>query len=161
VSKKEAEKRNKTALRIHSDFTVEAGYAYLFDKASAALYVSADYLGSGVQLYFVSPDFWVAGIFYGWRGAFSLGQVGLLPYVRFGVDYQNDKGFSDFGETSSDLVAGIPVALMVQGGLKVTTSKVPGLFVGGGFQYNLFNLMNDGYEDKMKMAVTVTAGYAF
>jgi serine protease Do len=163
VAQKETQKKNKEALRTDSDFTVEAGYAYLFDKAPAALYVAVDYLGFiGAQMYFAGPDFWTIGMFTGFRGQFFPGIIGLIPYVRFGCEYQNDKEYDKLKEENERLM-GFTVVMMIQGGLKVTTSKVPGLFGGIGFQYNLLDLRGNNYPEKhkMKMAVLITAGYAF
>ena len=46
-------------------------------------------------------------------------------------------------------------------GLKITTSAVPGLFMGLAFQYNYFNLTDKNYNNPMKMGCIITAGYAF
>ncbi|MDR2768473.1 MAG: hypothetical protein LBB82_09150, partial [Treponema sp.] len=54
---------------------------------------------------------------------------------------------------------GFPLAFVVQGGIKLTTSRIPGLYGGAGFQYNILTL-NDN-PDPMKMAVLVLAGYSF
>jgi serine protease Do len=163
VAQKETQKKRKEALRTDSDFTVEAGYAYLFDKAPAALYVSVDYLGFiGAQMYFAGPDFWTIGMFMGYRGEFVPGNIGLMPYIHFGFDYQNDREYNKLKEENERLI-GFPIVMMAQVGLKVTTSKVPGLFGGIGFQYNVFDLRGTDYPEnrKMKMAALITAGYAF
>jgi serine protease Do len=163
VVQKEPQKKSKETLRTDSDFTVEAGYAYLFNKAPAALYVSADYLGLiGVQTYFAGPDFWTIGMFMGFRGEFFPSTiVGLMPYIHFGFDYQNDKEYEKLKEENERMM-GFPIVMMIQGGLKVTTTKVPGLFGGIGFQYNIFDMRSDYPEEhKMKMALLITAGYAF
>jgi serine protease Do len=162
VTQKETQKKTKEALRTDSDFTVEAGYAYLFDKAPAALYVSIDYLGFiGAQMYFTGPDFWTLGAFAGFRGEFFPGNIGLMPYFHFGVDYHHDQLFDDMKK--NDDMMGFPMVMMVQAGLKVTTAKIPGLFGGAGFQYNVFDMRDKKFpeSERMKMAVIVTVGYAF
>jgi serine protease Do len=161
ITQKETAKKDKAALRTDSNFTVEAGYAYLFDKAPAALYVSVEYLRYvGAQMYFAGPDLWTVGAFIGYRGEFFPGNIGLMPYLHFGFDYQNDKDYEKFMDAAGKL-KGFPVAVMVQAGLKVTTARVPGLFGGIGFQYNIINMGFDDYDNRMKMALIVTAGYAF
>ncbi|MDR0587120.1 MAG: trypsin-like peptidase domain-containing protein [Treponema sp.] len=161
VAEKETKQKNKAALRTDSDFTVEAGYAYLFDKAPAALYVSIEYLRyMGAQAYFAGPDFWTIGAFIGYRGEFFPGNIGLMPYFFGGFDYQSDKDYEKFMDESGE-PKGFPLAVMLKAGLKVTTAKVPGLFGGIGFQYNIMNLGFDDYDNRMKMALTITAGYAF
>jgi len=51
--------------------------------------------------------------------------------------------------------------MTAQAGLKITTSAVPGLFMGLAFQYTVFDLMAEGYDNPMKMGCIITAGYAF
>ncbi|MDR3173557.1 MAG: trypsin-like peptidase domain-containing protein [Treponema sp.] len=160
IAKKETEKNNRKNLRINSNFTVEAGYAYLFDKAPAALYFSAvvtKYFGA--QIYFAGPDLVTFGVFAGYGGGFSLGSVGLMPYIYAGIDYHIDKDFDQAME--DEFMKGFPIVAMVKGGLKITTAAIPGLFGGVGFQYNLFDLRINDYKNGMKMAFTATAGYAF
>jgi serine protease Do len=166
VAKKEARREAEQNLRLDSKFHVEAGYASLFDKASAAAYAALDFYGMGLKLYFAGPDFWAIGGFVSIRGSFPLGKVGLMPYARAGIDYQSDKDYQDFKDYSDNNVSAPSVSFMVQAGLKVTTSYVPGLFGGLAFQYNLINMnefmgFDPKYNDAMDMALSVTAGYAF
>jgi hypothetical protein len=159
IVRRESERKTREALRTDSYVTLEAGYAHLFDKAPAALYASVDYRGLGLQVYFAGSDFISAGIFYGWRRGFSLGKVGLMPFIRAGIEYQKDKGFDE--HSKKEFLSGWPVSAMLRGDLRITTSMVPGLFIGAGFQYNIFSLMDKDYKDSMKMALSVTAGYGF
>lgn len=154
VAKKEAKREAEKNLRLDSKFHVEAGYAYLFEKAPAAAYASLEYYGMGLKLYFAGPDFWAAGLFVGYRASVPLGNVGLVPYIRAGIDYQSDKDYKD------DFPS---ISFMGQAGLKATLAYVPGLSVGLAFQYNLINMhefMGD-YNKGMKMGLAITAGYFF
>ena len=168
LAKKEKEKQQSEKLRTDNwSFHVEAGYATLFAKAPAALFVSADWLGFGAQLYFAGPDFLSFGAFAGYRWGIPAGNLGFMPYIRLGFDYHAiDKEFKywvDHGGHSA-----FPIAIYAQLGLKVTTTWVPGLFIGAGFQYNIISMHDfdpfdnsTGYIKKMRMALHVTAGYAF
>ena len=147
-------------LRIDdSNVHLEAGYANLFDKASFALYASADFGNFGAKVYFADSDFWAIGAFVNYRWGIPAGNLGFMPYLRLGADYMFDKEYNDFkDEFHPPAITG-----MGQAGLKVTTSYVPGLFIGAAFQFNFFNMANflTDYENAMKMAFAITAGYAF
>ncbi|MDR2471661.1 MAG: serine protease [Treponema sp.] len=165
LSRKERRREASERLRTDSAATFEAGYAYLFDKAPAALYVSADYQGMlGAKLYFAGSDLWALGGYMGRRWSIPAGNLGFSPYIRAGVDFLHDQEYEDFKGRYG--VNGFSLAFMLQGGLRFTTSYVPGLSVGAAFQYNIFNFQEFGgfdvkYDKAMKMAVSVTAGYSF
>jgi serine protease Do len=169
LAKKERQKKNNEKLRTDSwDFHVQAGYAYLFSKAPAALYASIDISFIGLQFFFAGPEFISIGGFFGWRGDFQAGSVGFMPFIRGGFEWQFDRDYKDWNTATDHGFA--PIAINAQAGLKVTTSYVPGLFIGVGFQYNVFNLhgldpwdiSNPYYcPNKMKMALIFSAGYAF
>jgi len=166
-AKKETPSRKKTELKIQktdeklhidSDFHLEAGYATLFDKAPTALYACAEIKRcGGFKVYYADAEFWAIGAFAGYRFDIPAGKIAYMPYFRIGFDYQNDKAYRDF--SASDL----PITFTLQAGLKVTSSYVPGLFAGAGFQYNIFDTHDENYDKKklMRMALTLTAGYAF
>ena len=166
-AKKETPSRKKTELkiqktdeklRIDSPFHIEAGYANLFDKAPTALYACAEIMRyGGARVYYVDADFWTAGVFFGYRFDIPMEKIAYMPYFRMGFDYHNDKAYKDFGSNDP------PIDYNLQAGLKVTSSYVPGLFVGAGFQYNFTFTFDDKYDKKklMRMALVLTAGYAF
>jgi serine protease Do len=164
IAKKEADKKRKKNLRINSNFTIEAGYAHLFDKAPAALYISAGlakYLGA--QVYFSGSDLLAIGAFAGYSGGIPLGSsVGIIPYIYSGFDYQiNDRDFDmETADSNSYSLEGFPVIGMLRGGLKITSAALPGLFAGVGFQFSVLDLRLD-YNGGMKKTLTLTAGYAF
>jgi len=165
VEKKETQKKTSERLRLNSNIHLEAGYASLFSKTPAAFYASVElYKIFGLKLY-AAPSIVTFGIFFGYRWDFPAGQFGLMPYLRVGLEYHNDDEYKAHRELYK-FDSGIPLAGMTQIGLKVTSSYVPGLFLGVGFQYNLFGMHNFGfptkeYDKQMKMALAVTAGYAF
>jgi serine protease Do len=157
VAKKEKEKKDSENLRTDSAFNVEAGYAYLFEKGSA-VYVSANYMRFvGIRAYITGPDFWTMGFFGQFQGTIKAGSVAFMPYVNLGAEYLHDAVWDEINK--NNFVKGFPLAFAVQGGLKFTTAKVPGLYAGAGFQFNLFT-MNDN-PDPMKMAALFMVGYSF
>ena len=165
VEKKENQRKTAERLRLDSDIHLEAGFATLFDKASAALYVSAElYRYVGFKMYFAGTDFWTIGMTMGYRWDIPVGKVGLMPYGRIGFEYQSDKEYEDHKKKAEwgDLTPPA-VSVIGQAGLKVTTSFVPGLFLGAAIQYNIFNMHTfiGDFDNPMKMGLAVTAGYAF
>jgi len=143
---------------------IEAGYATLFEKAPAALYISLDTTLFGAKVYFVSPELFSIGVFSGIRFGIPAGNFGFMPYIRLGFDYQYDREF--LNSPYNDFLS-LPISVMGQIGLKVTTSYVPGLFMGVGFQYNVINLHSisffdePSYDNPIKAGLNITAGYAF
>jgi len=161
VEKKETQKKTAEKLRLDSYVHVEAGYASLFEKASAAVYVSGEFFRLFGAKFYIAPDFWTIGAFVGYRWDIPRDNFGFMPYVRAGFDFQNDKEYDKYKERDD---FGPPaVAVMGQAGLKVTTSYVPGLLIGAAFQLNLFSMHEfiGSYEKAMKMGLAITAGYAF
>jgi serine protease Do len=171
VDKKEAQKKTAEKLRLDSYVHLEAGYATLFEKAPAALYASAEFFRvMGANLYVAGPDFWSLGAFFGYRWDIPAGQFGIMPYGRAGFEYQNDKGYEDWKTTDEggDKFGALPVAVAMTGqaGIKVTSTYVPGLFLGTAFQFNInlhtiLGLPSEKYSKAPKMGLAVTAGYAF
>ncbi|MCL2067328.1 MAG: serine protease [Treponema sp.] len=162
ISRRQARQRTRDRLRLDSDAHIEIGYANLFDKAPAAMYLSADFFSGvfGAKLIIASADFWSLGCFVGYRPEFSAGKFGIMPYARIGIDFQHDQEWTDY-ENQEWGALGFPLVFMGQAGLKITSSYAPGLFFGMAFQYNIFNLMDFKYDKAMKMALSVTIGYAF
>jgi serine protease Do len=175
VERRQAQRETSEKLRIGDGIHIEAGYATLFDRAPSALYISfeasiSSWFSSsggtsifGAKLYYVDSTLLAFGLFTGMRFGISAGNFGFIPFFRVGIDYQYDKGFLRFQDLSYKSV-GLPVSLMAQAGIKVTTSYVPGLFAGAAFQYNILNmhaLFDDGYKNPIKMGLSFSAGYAF
>jgi len=159
ISRKEAGRKATENLRIDASIQIEAGYANLFEKAPSALYFSLNlYSIMGLNLYYVDSDFWCIGLFIGYSWGIPAGNFGFMPYVRIGPNYMNDKGFKAYDKIN--FAAGFPIAFSGQVGLKITTSYVPGLFVGAAYQLSIFDLALD-YNKLMKQGLSFTAGYAF
>jgi len=167
IGKREAEKKAAEGLKLDKNIHVEAGFASLFDKMPAAFYASAEFFRLfGVQTYVAGPNFWSIGAFVSYRFDIPVRKVGIMPYIRAGFLYQGDKEYEEYKNNHPDATAFPSISVIGQVGLKVTTSFVPGLFLGAGFQGNLnfhtFDPFDWGkYENPMKMGLVVTAGYAF
>ena len=162
VTKKEAQKKAAENLRVDSNsFHIEAGYAYLFEKAPAALYTAIDLGIFCAQFYTTGSDFWGWGMSFGHRWGIPAGNIGFMPFIRFGFDYLHDQEYNDYRKATLDTNLNFPIAMTGQTGLKITTSYVPGLFMGFVFQYNIFNMTDKNYDKNMKMGCSFTAGYAF
>jgi serine protease Do len=161
IDKREKDKERKANLRIGNGLHLEAGFAHLFDKAPAAIYASLDYDGYGLSLYTTGSGFTAIGLFYGARGGFDAGNIGFMPYFRIGFNYFIDQDYEDFKDAQWGMVIGFPVAMMVQAGLKITTTHIPGFFIGASFQYNFFNMMDSDFKKSMEKGFSITAGYAF
>jgi len=161
MSKKEAEKKASENLRIDSAFHLELGYATLFEKAPSALYFSLRYNVLSVNLYYAGSDFMALGLFPEFHWGIPAGNFGFIPYIRAGILFILDKDYDDF-EKKDSIEAGFPIAFSAQVGIKITSSYVPGLFVGVGFQYNIFNMYEvDKGKKKLEQALSFTVGYAF
>jgi serine protease Do len=169
IEKRKAARAASEKLRINSDFYVEAGYANLFEKAPAALYLSVGAPAFCLNIYIVDANFMAFSLLFGHQWGISAGPVGFMPFFRAGVGLQFDQDYKDFQDMKKekdpygqDL---FPPAFFIGGhlGMKITTSAVPGLFFAGTFQLNLLNFhtfAND-YKNPMKMALCITVGYAF
>ena len=157
-------KSNSSKLRMRSFFLVEAGYAALFEKEPDAFYTGLEFLNYGLKIYTAGNDFSAIGFYLNFSFPIPVGSsFGLIPFIRFGFDYQIDKEFEKIKKTPE-----LPVSAMGMLGLRFTTSYAPGLFLGAGFQLNIFNFhsfdpfnFGDVYDNPMKTGLAVTAGYAF
>ena len=165
LQRRQTQREAAEKLRIGDGIHIEAGYATLFEKAPAALYISLDTSLFGVKMYLAGPELWSIGVYSGIRFGIPAGNFGFIPYIRIGMDYQHDQEYENYKKRNDDL--SFPISIMGQIGFKATTSYVPGLFIGVGFQYNIINLHSVGFFDErtysnpIKAALSFTAGYAF
>jgi len=164
VEKREAQKKTSERLKLDSNVHLEAGYASLFNKGPAAGYISGEFFRLiGLKMY-IAPEIFNIGAFLGWRWDVPAGKFGIMPYLRAGLEFHNDKDYEKHRENAAFGDHTPPaISAMAQVGLKVTSSFVPGLFLGTAFQFNFFNVHSfiGDYDDPMKMGLAVTAGYAF
>ena len=154
VEQRQARREKSANLRTDGNVFVEAGFATLFEKAPAAFYASIEVLNIGFNFY-LAEGFWNLGVSYGFNIPFQAGDFGFIPYIRAGVNISHESDNDD----NILMSAFIPVSIMLRAGLKVTTSWVPGLYLGVNFQYNVFSLIDN--NKRMKMGLAFTAGYTF
>ena len=159
IKKRQAKRASN--LRIRTNFRVEAGYACLFDKAPAAFYAGIEAFFAGFKLYTAGSDITALGFYFTGQIPIPIKNFGLSLFGRVGFDYQIDDEYKTFKERNT--ISSPPLSLMAMAGFRFTTSYVPGLFVGVGYQYNIFSLHKfmGGYKNPMTMGLTITAGYAF
>jgi len=163
IEKKQTKRETAAKLSLDSSIHIEGGYASLFDKAPAAFYLSVEFFRyMGAKVYIAGTDFMSFGAFVGYRWDIVAGNFDFMPYARIGFDFHDDKEYNDFEESNFGLRGlSFPVSITGQAGLKITSSYVPGLFLGTAFQYNILNFHDEKFEKQMKMGFAVTAGYAF
>jgi serine protease Do len=158
------QKANEAAERMHtgSNFFIEAGYANLFDKAPTALYLSMDVLFVGFNLYYVDENFFSFGGFTSLHFPIPKDNIAFIPYFKFGFAYNKDLDYGKEMGKFSDL-ASFYFSFVLQGGLKLTTSYIPGLYGNIGFQYNFPGLLFDDkeYTNPFKMGLVFSVGYTY
>jgi len=161
INQRRREREQKANLRIGDGTHIEVGYAHLFEKAPTAIYASLDFYNgiAGMHLFTSGADFIAIGGFVGYRWGIAADNFGFMPFIKLGFNYYIDKEYQDYEKRAWGM--GFPISIMGQAGLKITTSYVPGLFLGAAFQYNIFNMMDSGYKNTMKMGISLTVGYAF
>jgi len=158
MTKKEKEKKTLSDLRTDSNIFLEAGYANLFNKN--ALYAAFNFSLAEINMYFADADHFSVGLLFGYRWAIPVKNFGFMPYIGAGFNYMYDKEFEE--ATKDEFVNGFPVSLTGRVGLRITTSFVPGLFLGIAYQYNdIFNFAFLYPNFFLKQALTFTVGYAF
>jgi len=158
IEKRKADKETAEKLHIYNGFSVEAGFAHLFDKAPAAFYFSLNTSIISLNLYFVDSDFQAFALFIGYQWGVPAGPVGIMPFFRFGFGLQNDQEYKDFQKQNDDIVfPGFFLGGHI--GLKITTSAVPGLFLGTTLQGNFPDILSE-YKNQMKLGLCITVGYA-
>jgi serine protease Do len=176
LSKRQKEKETSEKLHTNNSVYIELGYANLFDKKTNAnaFYLSTDFFFFGFNLYYVNPDL------FSFSGLFSInypipaGNFAFIPYCRFGMAFIYDVDYGKFKSPNSlsgdrfegffnDVYSTI-LSPIVQGGLKITTSYVPGLYGNIGFQYNIPIPMlgyEEDYDRPFKSSLVLSVGYTF
>jgi len=177
LSKRQQEKETSAKLHTSNSIYMEAGYANLFDKKPKdnAFYLSMDLLFFGFNLYYVDTDFFSISGLFSVNYPIPAGNFAFIPYGRFGMAYIRDIDYGKFkdpsyssGTDNFSRIAieanSIIISPVIQGGLKITTSYVPGLYGNIGLQYN-FPFFIFGYDERytkpFKSSLVLTAGYTF
>jgi serine protease Do len=141
------DRENDERLRANYGWSISAGYAYLGlgggDPRGSALDVSAamvfgKIITYGAHLFFQSGDFGILEGTVGFTGAIRLGRLALLPYANVGggISWHEKDSNSPWGNESGPDIA---IGFSVHGGLMLTSSYVPGLFLKTAYQFNFYN----------------------
>jgi len=179
LSKRQKEKETSEKLHTHNSLYVEAGYSNIIDKAPASLYLSMDLLFFGFNFHYVDTElFSISGLF-SINYPIPAGDFAFIPYCRFGMSYIKDTDYGKFmtrkdktsGKATNSEIVEIEFnssifSPVIQGGLKITTSYVPGLYGNIGFQYNPpFHIFIIGYDESykkpFKSSLILSVGYTF
>jgi hypothetical protein len=176
VEKKAKKQATDKKLRTDYTFSVFAGYAYLGLGGDAPRESAADIsfeFGSGfnyaVNLLIQGGDFGIAEFQFGYTGAIRLDTVAFMPYgaLGFGVSWHEKDYETDYYTGPEEkLASNFSMGLSAQGGLKFTTSYVPGLFVKAAYQFSyypggsFFQERNIPLKD-VTHGIIIGAGYLF
>jgi len=167
LTKRQKQKEIAKNLHTNNRLYVEAGYASLFDKAPAALYFSLDVSFVSFNVFFADENLFSIGGFSSLHIPIPAGRLAFIPYGKLGFAFIKDVRYGEFKGKGDEFDINFNSniwAFVLQGGLKITTSYVPGLYGNIGFQYN-FPALIGGYDEKysnpFKMGLTISAGYAF
>jgi serine protease Do len=161
LTKRQKEKEMSEKLHTDNNLYIEVGYASLFDKAPAALYLSLDVSFIGLNFYYIDSDFYSIGGFLSFHLPIPAGNFAFIPNLRFGFAYNND---SDYGKKTGrgySIIDAFYLSAALQGGLKITTSYVPGLYGNIGFQYNFPWFDEKEYSNPFQMALIFSVGYTY
>jgi serine protease Do len=157
-------------LRTDYDWSVSAAYAYLGlgggDPRGSALDISASmavsFITYGLHVAFQGGDYGIMEGTMGFTGAIRLGTIALMPYGAAGAGIawheaaKNGYGYGDSGPAMT-------MGLSLQGGLMLTSSYVPGLFLKTAYQFNLYDGLLDGGGSPKDAthSLIIGAGYLF
>jgi len=158
LAKRQVKRDNAANLRLNSPFCVEAGYANLYNDEPDAFYVNLELFNlMGFKFYTKGENFSAVGFYANAQIPIPIGPIGVTLFGRAGMDLHIDKKYDE--DTKGEFVVLPLLFFNAMAGLRITTSYVPGLFIGTGFQINLFGL--ESYKNPMMMGLTITTGYSF
>jgi len=177
VQNREKERKTTENLRVDPSFSIEAGFATCFDRAPAALFASLHLSYVGVNIFWANQNFFNVGFGYSLNLPIPIGNFGMTFNLKLGpsftkheyygksksdpVNYPSSNYYDDI-DTFDTIKNGL--GFFIQGGLKFTTSYVPGLFAGVSFQYNTILsqlLARENSLNLFKAGLMFTVGYAF
>ncbi|GHT67391.1 hypothetical protein FACS1894110_12810 [Spirochaetia bacterium] len=105
----------------------------------------------------LAKEFWQIDWGVGFNIPINIKAVTLAPYAAIGIDIRryNDNKISTF-------LFGLEFGAVAQGGLMLTTTWVPGLYVLAGYQYNLsFSTLLANTKPTDAHMLRINVGYAF
>jgi serine protease Do len=161
VEKKKKATTTAANLRADPHFQIAAGYTNIIDRGAAVgldLIVRGDYVGGGLNAYF-GKDFFQIESGFGVYIPIKANVVAFTPFAQVGAGVQ-------FKKVGEERTFGLPdFGFSLKGGLQFTTAAVPGLFLQGAYQYNLYLFStlaaDSGNIDPDKHLITISLGYSF
>jgi serine protease Do len=163
AEKAELLRKEEDKLRTNYFFTAAAGFTHILDRGhgfTADLKLRFGPTGYGIRIYTTGTSFFQGELTSGLYFPIRLKYIALTPYGDFGIGfmhktYRNDS-YLDDGPKSGDF------GVSFHGGLQFTSSLLPGVFIQGGYQYNLYlaNFADDSTR-KDPHVFSVSVGYGF
>ncbi|GHV91659.1 hypothetical protein AGMMS50268_21620 [Spirochaetia bacterium] len=139
AEKAEQQRKEEDKLRADYFFTIAAGFARVLDRSNgftADFKLRLGYMGYGIRLYSTGAPFFLGELTTGVYVPIRLKHIALTPYGDFGIGFMHKTYRTDSylngGPTQADF------GVSFHGGLQLTSSLLPGVFVQGGYQYNLY-----------------------
>ncbi|MDR2374903.1 MAG: serine protease [Treponema sp.] len=148
-------------LRTSYLFSFSAGYGYVFNKVHTLTVESALHLwvlAFGTRIYYGGSPYLRGEGLIGLHFPIRIkNRIGIIPFTGAGIgfvrkDNGNNPANSGGGITNFDL------CISGQGGIRITSSLIPGLFLQGMYQYNyeIFNRISPNPH-----TLSVSIGYGF
>ena len=171
LEEKKQKKQTSAALRTDYSWSVNAGYAYVFDYGSA-LYAGIRFMSPftyGVDLFydFGSKEYFQIGMNLGYNFEIRLDSIGIMPFGDLGLAYASSKGSkakvpsTNSWDSDSDIGFNFAMPLTLKAGLKFTTAKAPGLFGQAFYQYNVIFMKDKNESIKNHGIAGISIGYGF
>ncbi|MDR2575713.1 MAG: serine protease [Treponema sp.] len=167
IDKKKQAKTNAARLHDNPSIMLSAGLAYPLDLGAA---FGADltikfgkYFGMGPRAYF-GKDYTQVEMGLGPYVPIKIGSMALTPFVNMGIgamfilnpDYIPSSWYNDSEEETL-----MPMGVSIRGGFCFTMSAVPGLFLQGTYQRNLYTILGDKDKSFYPDLIYIGIGYAW
>jgi serine protease Do len=140
-------------------FFLEGGYGYILSRSP--VYYGALGLGSGgfygeagIRAFFADQEYWQVEIF----------PTIYSPHLRFGVlsmglSVRPGVGFKKLPRVTGD-DSGLRLGVSLQAGLQITSSVIPGFYISGAYQFNLY-FRDSADRGSTRNLFIAAAGYRF
>jgi S1-C subfamily serine protease len=154
------EPEDPAKLRTSYVFTFSVGYGHIFNNIPALTVESAFHvwvLAFGTRIYYGGSPYLRGEGLIGLHFPIRIkNRIGIIPFTGAGIGFvRKDSEYligSDGRTTNFDL------GISAQGGLRITSSLIPGLFLQGMYQYN-YEIFNKARPNPHSLAVSI--GYGF
>jgi hypothetical protein len=166
ITRKEKERKDESRLKTDTTLHLSAGYAHILDRGpafGADLTIRFDYFAFGFAGYIRGSDFTQIEALLGVHVPIRVrNKIAFIPYGMLGPGLVFQKGKDDSsGVWDDDMDIPFNLGIAIQGGLMVTTSAVPGLYLKAGYQYSwYFKFLTDKGAGNPHI-IFAGVGYAF